>query len=87
LGWTEGQTEGRTEVKQYTPLRWSGGITMAEKQTSTTRIDKTMPGKHISIYTSRIDKIYEKNTMRIDIETQGKLIITIRIDKKTSIKQ
>jgi len=25
--WTEGQTEGRTEVKQYTPpLRWSGGI-------------------------------------------------------------
>ena len=27
-GQTEGRTEGRTEVKQYTPLRWSGGITI-----------------------------------------------------------
>jgi hypothetical protein len=26
LGRTEGQTDGRTEVKQFTPLRWSGGI-------------------------------------------------------------
>jgi hypothetical protein len=30
-GLTEAQTEGRTEVKQYTPLRWSGGIKIQHK--------------------------------------------------------
>jgi hypothetical protein len=26
ISWKEGWTDRRTEVKQYTPLRWSGGI-------------------------------------------------------------
>ena len=31
ISWTDGRTEGRTEVKQYTPLPGSGGITTIYK--------------------------------------------------------